>query len=173
MNTPSEQPAGSREHLLPADYALPVDGEFAAAERHRTASSGAVWSCAVVLLHERRIAYGAFGEVAGSCPRAGTQKMGTNGGRWPGHQAGPAFIRSISSCAARRSSNSPATATPGTDQDRPAKRCHAPHPSTPAICQPPDGPAFRSTHIRRPCVAGQKLQLATLKTLSQFLEIYC
>ena len=25
-----------------ADYALPVDGEFAAAERHRTASSGAV-----------------------------------------------------------------------------------------------------------------------------------
>jgi hypothetical protein len=77
--------------------------------------------------------------------------MGTNGGRWPGHQAGPAFIRSISSCAARRSSNSPATATPGTDQDRPAKRCHAPHPSTPAMPTPgrPDLPIHAHKTARR------------------------
>jgi len=34
-----------------ADYALPVVGEFAAAEWHRIASSGAVWFA--VFLHQR------------------------------------------------------------------------------------------------------------------------
>src|SRR6266487_2046651 len=32
--------AGSTTHILPAEYALLVDGGFAAAARHRTASSG-------------------------------------------------------------------------------------------------------------------------------------
>jgi hypothetical protein len=64
--------------LLPADYALRVDGEFVAAERRRTASSGA--SATLVFFCVGRIACGA---PAGSQIRAPWQGAAARNGQDP------------------------------------------------------------------------------------------
>ena len=62
-------------HILPAEYALPGDDEFAMAKLHRTASSGAV-SPVLPSPAPASHAYSTLWPVAASCP-GGSESMGT------------------------------------------------------------------------------------------------
>jgi hypothetical protein len=152
--------AGSTTLTLPADYALPVDGEFAAAERHRTASSGAVcpalsFSCTSVALSTAPPARSRV-HVPGRAHRKWERTAAA------GAAAGPVRRSSGASPRALRAGPQTAQPPPPSALTRTGLRNGATHP-TPAHlrCQPPDGPTFRSTHTRRPGVVGQKLELVT------------
>jgi hypothetical protein len=79
-------------HILPADYALPVDGEFAAAERHRTAGSGAV--CRALSFSCTNVALPAASPARSQVHAPGGHtEHGTNGGRRPA--SGSLLIREV------------------------------------------------------------------------------